>query len=135
LHGSHFDSATKFIFQRLPEYAKCDNTAVYEARNEHGDLLAFDIAEFGARDYAFYMFNIRSRKHNIPGTSDLLLAHIIDRAQVEDKHYINLGLGINDGIAFFKKKWGATPFLKYTSLVQETNKQVTWSEAFDQLSR
>lgn len=135
LRRSSFDKKTRSIFHRVPGYAKCDTTAVYEARNAHGDLVAFDIAEFGARDYAFYMFNFRSRKHNIPGASDLLLAHIIDRAQAEDKHFLNLGLGIDAGIAFFKKKWGATPFLQYTYWVQKAAKQVAWWDAFDQLSR
>jgi hypothetical protein len=29
------------------------------------------------------------------------------------KEYIHLGLGVNEGIRRFKKKWGGIPFLKY----------------------
>ncbi|MFH1627942.1 MAG: hypothetical protein ABIE47_04380 [Pseudomonadota bacterium] len=31
----------------------------------------------------------------------------------EGKKYINLGLGINPGVAFFKEKWGGVVFLPY----------------------
>ena len=135
LRTHRLDSRTRFIFQRIPEYIKCDTALVFEARNVRGDLVAFDIAEFGARRYAFYMFNFRSRKYKIPGASDLLLSRIIEYANVENKHYINLGLGINTGIAFFKKKWGATTFLEHITQIQELGSKESWQEVFDQFSR
>jgi hypothetical protein len=114
------DDATRFIFERVSKYARCDNVAVLDARNKRGDLVAFDIMDYSAQHYAFYMFNCRSRKYNIPGASDLLLAHAIERAQEQGKRYLNLGLGIDEGITFFKKKWGAARFLKCVSCVQES---------------
>jgi hypothetical protein len=86
---------------------------VYDARNEGGDLVAFDVAEMASKAYAFYMFNFTSRDHFVPGASDLLLWEIIEHAQREDKRYINLGLGIDPGVTFFKEKWGGEPFLPY----------------------
>lgn len=135
IRARHLDDATRFIFKRIPEYAKCDTALVFEARTGRGELAAFDIAEFGARGYAFYMFNFRSRNFNIPGVSDLLLAQIVERARAEGKRYVNLGLGIDAGITFFKKKWGARPFLQHVTCVQETMSQSSWEEAFDQFSR
>jgi len=129
------DKATRNIFQRLDKYAKCDTTAVYDARNTRGELVAFDIAEFGARGYAFYMFNFRSHKHNVPGVSDLLLAHIIERAQTEGKVFLNLGLGINAGIVFFKKKFGAEPFLKHTAWTQDSLNHNSWWATLDQIAK
>lgn len=129
------DKASEYIFQHLDTYTKCDTAAVYDARNTRGELVAFDIAEFGARDYAFYMFNFRSHKHHVPGVSDLLLAHIIERAQTKGKVYLNLGLGINAGITFFKKKLGAEPFLKYTAWRQDSFKFKTWWETLDQITK
>jgi hypothetical protein len=29
---------------------------------------------------------------------------------------MNLGLGVNAGVAFFKRKWGAAPFLPYVEV-------------------
>jgi hypothetical protein len=102
-----------------------------DARNARGELVAFDVADFGARAFAFYMFNFRSRQHNLPGASDLLLAHLIARAQAEGKRYVNLGLGIDTGIAFFKRKWGAVPFLKHCACVQHAPRSV-WQDLLDQ---
>jgi hypothetical protein len=31
----------------------------------------------------------------------------------KEKKTINLGLGVNEGIRRFKKKWGGVPFLNY----------------------
>lgn len=132
LRAHRLDDATRFIFQRVPEYVKCATASVLDARDARGDLVAFDLADFSARDYAFYLFNFRSRKYNIPGASDLLLAHLIERARAEGKRYVNLGLGIDAGVAFFKRKWGATPFAKYCACVQRAPR-AAWQDLPDQL--
>ncbi len=134
IHAHNVDAAQRFIFKRVPHYAKCNTAVVFEARNARGNLIAFDIADFAPRQYAFYMFNFRSRRHHVPGASDLLLAHIIERAQTEGKRYINLGLGIDQGITFFKKKWGATSFLQCVSWMQECGAQKSMDSLFDQLA-
>lgn len=105
---------TKSIFKKIPEYVSSVPTVrLFSARDKSGRLIAFDIAEFGARDYVFYMFNFRSGRYNVPGASDLLLYEMIKSAKEDKKSFINLGLGINKGVIFFKKKWGGFPFLKY----------------------
>lgn len=114
LHTHPIDEATKYIYQRIPQYLAATSSAyLFNARNGQGNLVAFDVAEFGAQFYAFYMFNFRSAHYHIPGTSDFLLHSIIKEAQKEGKGFINLGLGINTGVTFFKKKWGGIPFLQY----------------------
>jgi len=112
------DEATRFIFERIGEYLSSSNSAwIFDARNKRGDLVAFDVAEFGAKDYAFYMFNFSSEALYLPGASDLILSKVIGRAKAENKKYINLGLGINPGVTFFKRKWGGVPFLPYAFCV------------------
>lgn len=114
LHTHPVDEATKYIFQRIPQYLGATSSAyLFNARTPQGNLVAFDVAEFGAQVYAFYMFNFRSRRHYVPGASDLLLYSLIREAQKRGKINLNLGLGINPGISFFKKKWGGVPFLQY----------------------
>ena len=111
---------TRFIFERIPDYVSSSATAwVYDAKNEKGELVAFDVAEMGPKHYAFYMFNFTSHNRDVPGASDLLLWEILLQAKSEDKHYINLGLGINPGVSFFKEKWGGVPFLPYSSCSYE----------------
>jgi hypothetical protein len=129
------DEATRFIFRRMHKYAKSQDAIVFHAHTSGGDLVAFDVADFGAEEYAFYMFNFRSRKHPVPGASDLLLAYIAVKAKTEGKRYLNLGLGINEGITSFKKKWGGTPFTEYTTCQQESQTGLSWSNLLDRFSR
>jgi hypothetical protein len=108
------DEATRFIFQRIDAYLSFSKTAsIFEARTGGGDLVAFDIAEFMPRDYAMYMFNFRSQTRYVPGASDLLLSAVMQQAIAKGKKYVNLGLGISPGVAFFKEKWGGTAFLPH----------------------
>jgi len=110
------DEAASFIFNRIDEYLSSSPTArVFDARNKRDELVAFDVAEFTPKDYALYMFNFGSEARYVPGASDLLLSEVIKQAKTESKKYINLGLGINPGVTFFKKKWCGVPFLPYAS--------------------
>jgi hypothetical protein len=109
------NEATQFIFQRIDQYLSSAKTAsIFEARTGEGKLVAFDIADFKPRDYALYMFNFSSDARYVPGASDMLLARVIQQAKSLGKQYINLGLGINPGVAFFKEKWGGVAFLPHS---------------------
>jgi len=118
--SSHtIDEGTRYIFERIPDYvAHCESARVLEARNAKGDIIAFDVAEYGSKEYAFYLFNFRSPVAHVPGTSDLLLSRIISDARAMGKKYVNLGLGISEGVTFFKTKWGAVPFLSHVTCVR-----------------
>lgn len=108
------DEATRTIFAGIDRYLEVSRSArIYEARNAAGELVAFDVAEFASRDYAFYMFNFTAADPFVPGSSDLLIARMIEQAVAEGKKWINLGLGINPGVAAFKKKWGGVPFFPH----------------------
>jgi hypothetical protein len=118
------DEATRFIFQRIDHYLSSSETAwIFDARTERGELVAFDVAEFKPKDYALYMFNFGSDARYVPGASDLLLSNVIQQAKTEKKEYINLGLGINPGVTFFKKKWGGVPFLPHTSCLYRPSRK------------
>ena len=118
------DEGTRFIFERIGEYLSSSTTAwVFDARNDRGELVAFDVAEFKPRDYAIYMFNFTSDALYVPGASDLLLSEVIQQAKKERKKFVNLGLGINPGVTFFKKKWGGAAFLPYASCLYHPSKR------------
>lgn len=104
---------------------------ILEARDDRGQLVAFDIVAY-AGEFGFYLFNLRSRERYVPGTSDLLLAHLVADARARGKRYLNLGLGINPGVAYFKEKWGAVPFLPQTSCILERPRN-PWEETLDAL--
>ena len=103
--------SSRFILSRIPDYVSRSSTArIFEVRARDETLVAFDVADFGTRTYAYYLFNFRSRESYVPGGSDLLLQRIAGEAKAEGKAYLNLGLGISGGVSFFKMKWGAVPF-------------------------
>jgi hypothetical protein len=128
------DEATRFIFKKIGDYLSSSPTAwVFDARNNKNELVAFDVAEFTPIDYILYMFNFSSEALYVPGASDLLLSEVIQQAKTERKKYINLGLGINPGVTFFKKKWGAVAFLPYASCVYHPQRKENLEALFQKL--
>lgn len=107
------DERTKYIFENIPAYTSSSQTAVVlDARDRNRNLAAFNVIDFSG-DYAFYMFSFASRENYMPGASDLLFNEFVEIAREKGKKYINMGLGINEGIRKFKEKWGGRPFLDY----------------------
>jgi hypothetical protein len=128
------DGAFRIIFQKLPSYLSSTSTAIlFEARNREGDLVAFDIFDFGPRHYGLYMFNFSSRTRYVPGVSDLLLFEAVKHSLSQRKTYINLGLGINPGVTFFKKKWGGVPFLPYMFYLYSRSKRPALKALFQKI--
>ena len=122
----------KYLFQHIHQYLKKSHTArLLDARKEN-ILVAFTIVDMGSADYAFYLFNFRSRKERVPGASDLLFREMVNSAQNEGKKMLNLGLGIHRGIRRFKEKWGGVPFLPYTSALVH-RKPLDWDKLADKL--
>lgn len=118
---------TRAVFEALPRYLGApdpDGTAkgnapkrnpgvvLLAARRKYGELAGFSVGDFSGLRTAFYMFSFR-RPDAPPGTADALLAGLLDKAQRLGHERMNLGLGINGGIGFFKRKWGAIPFPPY----------------------
>lgn len=107
------EPGTEYLLQRIGDYlAGAENAELYSAEDSAGRLKAFAIGDYSALGCAFYMFACRSPDAP-PGASDLLLSALIERAAALGHSQINLGLGINPGIGFFKQKWGAVEFLPY----------------------
>jgi hypothetical protein len=116
LADHRFNRRQKYLFKHIPQYLKASDSAVlFEARREK-ELVAFNIVDLGAAEYAFYLFSFRSSKIEVPGASDLLFHEMVNLAHAEGKKAVNLGLGVNAGIRRFKEKWGGTPFLNYFSV-------------------
>lgn len=127
LKSRSVDEATGHILAKIPDYVAASPTAwIFDARNPAGDLIGFDVAEFMASQSAFYMFNFRSHDQAIPGTSDLLLQALVQESVKEGKTFLNLGLGINPGVTFFKKKWGGQAFLNYEFLTFRPEQATFW---------
>ncbi len=113
------EAGTRHIFRNLPEYLDASKTSlIVSARLMDGRLAAFAIGEFASLHTAFFMFCFRDRTLAPPGSADLVLSGLLEAAYERGHTRMNLGLGVNQGIRFFKLKWGAELFLPYV--------QVSW---------
>ena len=122
LDERHLATGTRLIFQKLPHYlAASPGSLVLSGRLADGKLAAFVVGDFSALRTAFFMFCFRDPGLAPPGSTDFLLAGLLEEAHNRGQTLMNLGLGINDGVAFFKRKWGAVPFLPYV--------EVSWAPA------
>ncbi|MDO5538367.1 MAG: TraB/GumN family protein, partial [Desulfovibrionaceae bacterium] len=70
------------------------------------------IDEFMPR-FDTYLVGAHSKEHYAPHASDALFHLMVERARKRGKPYIHLGLGVNQGIARFKRKWGGIAALPY----------------------
>ncbi len=83
------------------------------AWDEEGHLTASLLLDFAPQKFCAYILGAHSKKHYAPHAADLLFAHMIEIAKEKGKEYIHLGLGVNEGITRFKKKWGGTKALPF----------------------
>ncbi len=99
------------IFHHLKPYLEqSPQTRLFSARTKDGALAAFAIGDYASFETAFYMFACRLPSAP-PGTADALLEAVAKCGEERGHSRLNLGLAVNDGIGFFKKKWGAEYFL------------------------
>lgn len=105
------------LYARTPEAlaqtAKNGFLRLLNAWDKEGHLVACLMLDYAPQNFVSYILGAHSRTHYIPHAADLLFASMIERANKEGKRFIHLGLGVNEGILRFKKKWGAVPSLPY----------------------
>ncbi|MCS7214998.1 MAG: hypothetical protein RMI30_02680 [Thermodesulfovibrio sp.] len=104
----------KRLYIDLPEYIKkSEKTFLLSSYTPQGKLTAYYIVDMEAKEFSSYLIGCTSKINYIPYSSDLLMYELINISQKEGKSYVNLGIGVNEGIRKFKEKWGGIPFLKY----------------------
>lgn len=140
------ETGTRHIFQHLGDYVRraagAAETAPVEIKGKDAPLsladvqvfsayaraddtlLACAIADYSSLHTAFYMFAFRHPQAP-PGTSDLLLEALCAEGLARGHCRVNLGLGINAGISFFKQKWQAQAFLPYVETTWDIRKPRT----------
>ena len=102
------------LYRAMPEYVGRSASALsIDARDLHGNLCAFSVIDLGAKNFSAYILGAHSKKHYIPHASDRLFLEMVHLTREQGKSILHLGLGVNEGIRRFKKKWGGKPFLKY----------------------
>lgn len=124
------DDGSIYIFNNLDKYlSRAPDAILFSAKKKDGALAACAIGDFSAFSTAFYMFAFR-QPDAPPGTADLLLDAIIAEAGKRGMARINLGLGIDSGVEFFKKKWGAAPWLPHVETSWDINRKGWFARIF-----
>lgn len=102
------------LLLKVPDYVRDRESAlVLNAWDSKGRLSAFYVIDLGAQHFSTYVIGCHSKRHYVPGASDLLFSEMIGISSERGKAYIHLGLGVNEGIRRFKTKWGGRPTLPY----------------------
>ena len=83
------------------------------AFDRQGNLAAALLLDYSPRDFCAYIIGAHSKIHYAPHATDLLFAAMLERCRAEGKRYVHLGLGVNEGITRFKKKWGGRSGLAF----------------------
>lgn len=103
------------LYARTPEaLAEAGGSLrLLDARDGEGRLAACLLLDYAPENFVSYVLGAHSRAHAIPHASDLLFAVMLERARQAGKRFVHLGLGVNEGILRFKRKWGARPSFPY----------------------
>jgi len=101
------------LFARTEQVMGTPGLMLLNAWDEEKRLAACLLLDFAPKRFVSYLIGAHSRGHYTPYASDLLIATLLDEARKHGKDYIHLGLGVNEGIRRFKRKWGAVPALPY----------------------
>lgn len=80
-----------------------------DAVDKNGNIAATLLLDFGPENFVAYILGAHSRVNYVPHAADLLFAEMLAAARRNGRPFVHLGLGVNDGILRFKKKWGAVP--------------------------
>ncbi len=113
----------KHLFVTVPSILGRRGTdlRLLNAWDSEGHLAATLLVDFAPRKFCAYILGAHSRTHYTPHAADMLFAHMISLAQAEGKEFIHLGVGVNEGIARFKRKWGGLASIPFM--------MVAWKEA------
>lgn len=95
------------LYARTPEIMTGGDMIFLNAHDSDGRLAAALLLDQTPGRFTSYILGAHSRQHYAPHAMDLLFLSMWEKARALNKKFIHLGLGVNDGILRFKKKWGA----------------------------
>lgn len=102
--------ALYFSAEKLLE--QTSTVEMLEVRNQSG-LVAFSMVDMGPNNFSTYLLGASSARFLTPGANDLLMYQMVLMAAEAGKGFLNVGLGLNEGIRKFKSKWRAEPYIGY----------------------
>lgn len=121
--GGNMSPRVKELYLRTPAaLAMCKGKLrLLDAWTEDGQLTASLLLDYTPRYFTSYILGAHSRRNMVPHAMDLLFWNMIQNASKAAKRYIHLGLGVNEGILRFKRKWGAKAYFPYQMACWDIN--------------
>jgi hypothetical protein len=119
----------ELLFRMWDYVGRSDGSLVLNAWDDSDKLAAFYVMDMSPTEFSSYVIGCHSKQ--IEGASDLLFLEMIKVSAERKKKYIHLGLGVNDGIRQFKKKWGGIPGLPYESCELALRKYSFWNSIIE----
>lgn len=112
------------LFARTPQMLAAEGADVRLLNAWDGDrLVACLVLDYSTPAFVSYIVGARSRTHPVSHAGDALFAVMLEKARAAGAAFVQLGLGVNEGITRFKRKWGAVPSLPYVMAQwQETSR-------------
>lgn len=109
------------LYARTPEaLAEADGAlCLLNAWDQDGRLAACLLLDDAPEKFCSYVLGAHSRAQYTPHAADLLFAAMLEKTRRAGKRYVHLGLGVNEGILRFKRKWGGRPYLPYVMAAWE----------------
>lgn len=113
-NAQRMTSRVASLYAKTPEaMAAAPSLRLLSAYTQNNELAAALLLDLQPANFISYIIGAHSRVNYTPHATDLLFAEMLKLARAENKAFIHLGLGVNDGISRFKQKWGAKPGLPY----------------------
>ena len=103
------------------------------AWDAEGRLAASLLLDYSPQAFCSYIIGAHSKEHYTPHAADALFAAMLEGARAAGKRYVHLGLGVNEGIRRFKRKWGGTVVQPY--VLAEWGLEVSRGKARDRETR
>ncbi len=105
----------KRLFLTTPKILQPPDTqlCLLNAWDKEGHLVATLLLDMAPEAFCAYLLGAHSRTYYAPHAADALFARMLSLAQEAGKSFIHLGLGVHEGIARFKRKWGGKPSLSF----------------------
>lgn len=102
------------LFARTPQMLAAEGADVRLLNAWDGErLVACLVLDYSTPAFVSYIVGARARTHPVPHAGDALFAVMLEKARDAGRAFVQLGLGVNEGITRFKRKWGGTPQLAY----------------------
>lgn len=101
------------------------------AWDAEGNLAACLLMDYSATAFSSYIIGAHSQSRYTAHAADLLFAAMLDETRRRGQHFVHLGLGVNEGIARFKRKWGGKAVLPYVLAAWQEETTSTTDSALD----